>query len=146
MEIVTHPKSGYKLKAKTGSVIVDTTGIIIEGDKPFRITSPGEYEVGGVSVIGVADPAGKIYVIELDSLRVCYLENVTTKLTSPIIAEIGPIDIVVVSAIVPEIISQIDPSVIVAEKGAEIAAVAKYAVTLDKLPTETQTVILERKD
>ncbi len=55
----------------------DIAGALSES--PFIITGPGEYEVGGVRVLGVADPstgsgqANNLYNIEIDGVKISHL-------------------------------------------------------------------------
>lgn len=147
MDITTLGKNGFRLKGKTSVVQIENGAVSIGSDKPFKIDAPGEYEVGGISVIGinVASPAS-IYVLELDGIRSVVLDKVTEKLSETQIEEMGPIDIVIQSELKQDVVGQIDPWVIVTEKGAEgVTPESKYSTTSDKLPTELQTVVLERK-
>lgn len=148
MEISTVGVSGFRLKGKNSHVQIDRGVVSIGNDKPFKIDAPGEYEVGGVSVIGINDANdAKIYVVEMDGVRIAVLGKIEGKLTDIQIEDMGSIDILLCTAPTPETTSQIDPWVIVTETAPEGSAkVSKYLVTADKLPTETTTVILERKD
>ncbi len=99
---------------------------------PFVIDGPGEFEVGGVSVVGIPlfhdDKHGEdrgantAFVIEMDGLRVAHLGDLGHKLSESELEEIGSIDI----ALVPvggtytigakqakEVVSQIDPSYVI---------------------------------
>src|SRR3989344_3237556 len=125
MEITYLGHSCFKLKGKTASAVTDPyltkcdadvvtvshghddhNQISKEGGTPFVIDGSGEYEVKGVSVIGVAswhdDQAGAkrgpniIYVIEIDGLRVCHLGDLGHKLSDAQLEEIGSVDIVLV--------------------------------------------------
>ncbi len=145
MDISTISKSGYKIKGKSASVLFENGQIILEGEKPFKITDPGEYEVGGVSVIGVQDVEGKIYIVELDGMRVGILDKITHKLTELQVEDIGPVDIAIFPVLNAEVATQVDPWVILCETGSDTPAIPKYSVTADRLPTETTTVVLERK-
>lgn len=121
---ITFNKGVFKIKGKTGVVSVGEKTVINEN---FIIDGAGEYEVGGVSVIGLV---GGGYVIEMDGLRLC----TATKST-----EAGAIDILMLFEVDVEMVKQIDPWVVVAP-GKE--GVAKYTISRDKLPTELTTVWL----
>jgi L-ascorbate metabolism protein UlaG (beta-lactamase superfamily) len=113
-----------------------------------------------------------IYVIEIDGLRVCHLGDLGHKLTQGVVEEMGPIDILLVpvggtytldAKTSVEVIKQIDPWVAIPmhygsneavklapvgeflkEIGVgEIAAVPKYSVVAEKLPSEFTVVLLE---
>lgn len=70
------------------------------------ISSPGEYEVSGVSFIGIGsfhdDQKGSlrgkntIYVIEIEKLRLCHLGDLGHELSESQIEEIGDIDILMI--------------------------------------------------
>jgi hypothetical protein len=145
MDISCAGKNGFKIKGKMATCLIDNGAVVLEGENSFKITDPGEYEVGGVSVIGVQDQQGKIYVIEMDGIRTALLDNPTDKLSEKQIEEIGPVDIAIIPKLNSELVTQIDPWVILCETGSESPAVGKYSITADKLPTETTTVVLERK-
>ena len=111
-------------------------GSLKSKEKPV-VDSAGEFEVGGVSVIGLGNEA---YVIELDGLRICAIES---KLTDGQLSDAGAIDITVSQTGDMEIIKPIDPWVAVtAAKVEGVEGVAKYVITKDKLPTEFATVWL----
>lgn len=121
---ITFNKGVFKIKGKTGVVAVGEKIVINDN---FTIDGPGEYEVGGVSVIGLV---GGGYVVEMDGLRLC---------TAGKSAEAGAIDILLLLEEDAEMVKQIDPWVVVAT-GKE--GVAKYSISRDKLPTELTTVWL----
>lgn len=75
---------------------------LVEG-KPFIIQGPGEYEIKGVSIFGVAcfhdsssgTERGKdtAYAINIDGLRVCHLGDLGHKLTSDQLEELNGVEI-----------------------------------------------------
>lgn len=104
---------------------------LVKGDK-FVIDNPGEYEVGGVSVIGVPtwhDQNGgadrgrnTVYVIELDNLRIAHMGDLGHKLTQETVQEVGAIDILMIPiggtyTIDPktaaEVMRQVDPWIVI---------------------------------
>ncbi len=212
MEVIYLGHSSFKIKGKTATVVTDpydakcgkfpkdTTADIVSishhhsdhdqvklvGGNPFVVDGAGEYEVKGVSVVGVQswhdDKEGAdrgpniIYVIEIDGLRICHLGDLGHKLTDGQLDEIGSIDIALVpvggiytidakSAV--EVTKQLDPWVIIPmhyqtpqlklanqlagvemflkELGKEVVPVPKLTLTHDKLPEETQIIVLESK-
>jgi L-ascorbate metabolism protein UlaG (beta-lactamase superfamily) len=70
------------------------------------IEGPGEYEVGGVSILGFRsfhdDKGGSergkntIYVYELDDLRICHLGDLGHELSNELLENIGNIDILMI--------------------------------------------------
>ena len=75
-------------------------------DKPYLIDSPGEYEVGGVSIFGTpafhddsqGSQRGKntIFTVVMDYLRVCHLGDLGHALTDAQKKEIGSIDVLLI--------------------------------------------------
>jgi len=136
----------------------------IKGE-PFVIDSPGEYEVKGTSVFGVAgyhdDKKGKergtntIYAIEIDGLEICHLGDLGEKLNEEQLEEIGEVDVLLIpvggiytigpkSAI--EVIDQIDPKIVIPmhyrEEGMtrDFDALAKVDEFLKELGVEVEPV------
>jgi L-ascorbate metabolism protein UlaG (beta-lactamase superfamily) len=80
----------------------------LEGVKDYRkvVDGPGEYEIQGVSIIGIGtfhddnkgEERGKntIYIFEMDNLRLCHLGDLGHKLTEKTLEEIGQIDILMI--------------------------------------------------
>lgn len=72
-------------------------------EKPFLITSPGEYEVGGISVFGYPTyhdaVEGKekgsnvIYVIQIDGVRIAHLGDLGHELSESLVEELGTVDV-----------------------------------------------------
>jgi len=42
-------------------------------DSPFTITGPGEYEVKGINILGIADGENILYNIEMDGVKISHL-------------------------------------------------------------------------
>ncbi|MBI2635013.1 MAG: MBL fold metallo-hydrolase [Parcubacteria group bacterium] len=65
----------------------------------FIIESPGEYEVKGANILGIADPAAAgqaniIYSIEMDEIKIAHLGFANKKFNSEKLAELDDPDIV----------------------------------------------------
>ena len=159
MDISYLGHSAFKIKGKTATVITDPfessmVGLkfpksdadivtvshnhddhsqtsLVTGVKRV-IEGPGEYEIGGVSFIGIpsfhdnkkGDERGKntIFVIEIDGLRLCHLGDLGHALNESQLSEIGDIDILFVPVggkftIGPkeavEVVNSIEPKVII---------------------------------
>lgn len=71
--------------------------------KPFVVTEPGEYEMGGISVFGIStfhdDEKGAkrgpntVFTILIDDIRVCHLGDLGHALTTEQVAQIGSVDV-----------------------------------------------------
>ncbi len=207
MEISYLGHSSFKIKGKTTTVVTDPFLQKCEADivtishhhsdhdqiklvagSPYIIDGPGEYEVKGVSVIGVASwhddqsgakrGANTIYVVEIDGLRVCHLGDLGHKLADTQLEELGSIDIVLVpvggeytidAKAAAEVAKQVDPWIVIPmhyqqpgldatmfgklagvdaflkEMGKDVAPIPRLIISRDKLPQESQIVVLERK-
>ena len=119
-EIVTisHDHSGHNNAAAVGG-------------SPRIILGPGEYEIRGVLITGVATfhdtVSGRqhgrntVYVIQMEDVRLCHLGDLGHTLSTEQIDEIGPVDVLFVPARgavldmsrTSEVISQIEPNIIV---------------------------------
>jgi L-ascorbate metabolism protein UlaG (beta-lactamase superfamily) len=96
---------------------------------PFTISEPGEYEVRGVFVYGIQDPAadeGKkrpiIYRIEAEDMSIAFLGNLNRSLTNDEIEDLGNIDILILpvgggevldAKASSKVMSQIEPRVVI---------------------------------
>jgi hypothetical protein len=113
MEITYLGGDKFKIKGKTGVVSVDSIVVVIENLEGHKkeIMGPGEYEISGISVIGIQNDDLTIFVYEVDGLRVCNLGKTSKKLIESKLSMLGDIDVLLlsVSDISVELIQQIDP-------------------------------------
>lgn len=133
MEITFLGHSSFKIKGKTTSVITDPfdpnmvglkfpkseadivtvshhhndhNNVEIVGGVKKVVDGPGEYEIGGISIIGIAsyhdaskgaDRGGNtIYSIEVEGVRITHLGDLGHTLAEEKIKEIGPADILMI--------------------------------------------------
>jgi L-ascorbate metabolism protein UlaG (beta-lactamase superfamily) len=133
-----HPDLGYRLGEPKADIVTlshfHPGHSYIEGvaDNPKQIKSPGEYEIGGTFITGVAsfhdDKKGglrgknTIYIIEMDDITLCHLGDLGHPLDPHLIEEIGDIDILFlpvgeVSSIpidtAVEIVRQLEPPIVI---------------------------------
>jgi len=130
ISICADAQEAKALKIKSDILILTNDGRDEYDFKPFKdtflINSPGEYEVSGIFVHGLAKEARdkrSIYAIASDNLTVCYLEGKGwQELKSEQLEKIGAIDALVVSAQKQEgfsgkelrdAISEIEPKLVV---------------------------------
>ena len=102
------------------------------GGEPKLITGPGEYEIGGVLIIGLAtfhdaengSQRGKntIYLMEIDEVSLCHLGDLGHMLTAGQMEELGNVDILLVpvggvstigAPIAAELARQLEPKVVI---------------------------------
>lgn len=133
-----HPDLGYRLDGPEADIVTVSHShrghsyVEAIADDPRQIRSPGEYEIGGVFITGVAsfhdDKKGEIrgkntiYVIEMDGITLCHLGDLGHPLDSRLIEEIGDVGILFlpvgeVSTIpidkATEIIRQLEPPIVI---------------------------------
>jgi L-ascorbate metabolism protein UlaG (beta-lactamase superfamily) len=133
-----HPDLGYRLGEPEADIVTlshfHPGHNYIEGvaNEPKLIKSPGEYEIGGIFITGVAtfhdnrkgDLRGKntIYIIETDGITLCHLGDLGHPLAAYLIEEIGDIDILFLPvgevSTMPidtavEIVRQLEPPIVI---------------------------------
>ena len=102
------------------------------GGEPRIVQGPGEYEISGVLIIGVAtfhdaeggQKRGKntVYLMEVDGISVCHLGDLGHVLTSEQVEEIGDVDVLLLpvggvstigAPMAAEVIRQLEPNAVV---------------------------------
>jgi L-ascorbate metabolism protein UlaG (beta-lactamase superfamily) len=132
------PELGYTLGKQTANIITVShqhpshsyvKGI---GGEPRIIKGPGEYEISGVLIIGIAtfhdtqrgQVRGKntVYVMEIDGVSVCHLGDLGHVLSSEQVEEIGNVDVLLLpvgggstinAAVSAEVIRQLEPKAVI---------------------------------
>jgi L-ascorbate metabolism protein UlaG (beta-lactamase superfamily) len=160
MDIYFYGQAMFKLKGKTATVFVDPykeefTGLKLPKDLSasvaisthdhddhnnldqiteavLKITGPGEYEVGGVSITGVSTYHDKekgaqrgrntVYNISVDGLNIVHLGDLGHTLSESEIEEIGATDILLVpvgsvytidAKTASDVVSQLEPKIVI---------------------------------
>jgi L-ascorbate metabolism protein UlaG (beta-lactamase superfamily) len=133
-----HPDSGYRLGEPKADIVTLShfhpghSYIAGVANEPKQIKSPGEYEIGGTFITGVAsfhdDKKGElrgkntIYIIEIDDITLCHLGDLGHALDSHLIEELGDIDILFLPvgevSTMPidtavEIVRQLEPPIVI---------------------------------
>jgi len=129
MEIIWHGHSCFSIKEKGKVIVTDPYGpelgysplklaadivtvshfhpghSFVEGvgTDSRQITTPGEYEMGGLFITGIStyhdnengEVRGKntVYLLEIGSIILCHLGDLGHKLTPQLLEEIGPVDV-----------------------------------------------------
>ena len=132
------PELGYTLGKQTANIITMShqhpshsyvKGI---GGEPRIIKGPGEYEISGILIIGIAtfhdnqrgQVRGKntVYVMEIDGVSVCHLGDLGHVLSTEQVEEIGGVDVLFLpvgggstinAAIAAEVILQLEPNAVI---------------------------------
>ncbi len=91
-------------------------------DYPFTISGPGEYEVKGMNILGIADKENTIYNIEIDGIKICHLGFLNNDLDNEQLNLIDDPDIVLIpvgnndildAAAAMKLANKIEPSIII---------------------------------
>lgn len=102
------------------------------GGAPYLVRGPGEYEVAGVLVIGIAtfhdgengQKLGRntVYVMDVDEISICHLGDLGHALTSSQLEEIDNVDVLLLpvggvstinATMAAQVVRQLEPSVVV---------------------------------
>ncbi len=139
--VITDPFSpdlGYSLGKPTARIVTVShqhpghcyvEGI---GGEPRQVIAPGEYEISGVLIIGIATfhdgeggrERGKntVYLMEVDEVSVCHLGDLGHVLTAEQVEEIGNVDVLLLpvggvstinAAMAAEVVRQLEPKAVV---------------------------------
>ena len=132
------PDLGYSLGKPTADIVTVShqhpshnyhQGV---GGEPRLITGPGEYEIAGVLIIGIAtfhdaeggQKRGKntIYLMDVDGVAICHLGDLGHVLTAEQVEEIDDVDMLLLpvggvstinASMAAEVIRQLEPKVVV---------------------------------
>ncbi len=152
---------GLKSVTKEGAVALFTADLKPHAaDTKLNIDSPGEYEVSGVSVHGIAtrahgdEPKQKsaiIYKITAEDVRLLVTGHIYPELTDPEVEAIGPVDVMVVPVgdsdftlsgqEALKIVKKVEPRVIIPTYYADKAM--KYPGSLQSLEEATTGLAME---
>lgn len=97
-----------------------TNGQLKAGTKPFLISGPGEYEIGGVFVQSIDTQTKKpFYLIESEEITVCYISSLKQE---DVNLELNNIDILIIdingsssdrAKDVAKIVAQVEPKIVI---------------------------------
>ncbi len=102
------------------------------GGEPRLVTGPGEYEISGVLIIGIATfhdgekgrkrGSNTAYLMEVDEVSVCHLGDLGHVLTTEQVEELGNVDVLLLpvggvstinAPMATEVVRQLEPKVVV---------------------------------
>lgn len=151
MEIYPLGHSSFRIKGKTATVVTDPYLKSSDADivtvshdhsdhnvlekisgTPFVINGPGEYEIKGVTVVGVAmfhdgqngaeRGASTVYKINVDGINICHLGDLGHKLSDDQLNQVGNIDILLIpvggtytidAKTASQVVAQLEPLIVV---------------------------------
>jgi L-ascorbate metabolism protein UlaG (beta-lactamase superfamily) len=104
------PASGYRIGKLTADIVTlsnhDDPGYSYTqgvNSNPFVLDAPGEYEVGGILVTGVAtrraeEARNVVFVCELDGIRIAHLGLISSVPATTILEEMDDVDVLLIPA------------------------------------------------
>ncbi len=132
------PDLGYSLGKPTARIVTVShqhsghSYVQGVGGEPRLVTSPGEYEIGGVLIMGIATfhdrekgkKRGKntVYLIEADEISVCHLGDLGHVLTAEQVEELDNVDVLLLpvggvstinASMAVEVVRQLEPRVVI---------------------------------
>lgn len=132
------PDSGYSLGQPAANIVTVSHShsghSYIQGvaDQPKLVTRPGEYEISGVLIIGIAsfhDSEGgrnngknTVYLMEIDEISICHLGDLGHLLSTEQLEEIDNVDILLLpvggvstidATIAAKVVRQLEPKIVI---------------------------------
>ncbi len=132
------PDLGYSLGEPTASIVTVShqhaghAYIAGVGGNPRLITGAGEYEIGGVLILGIAtyhddERGGKrgkntVFIIEVDEVSICHLGDLGHVLTARQVEDIGDVDVLLLpvggvstlnAPMAAEVVRQVEPKIVI---------------------------------
>jgi len=139
--VITDPYSpdlGYSLGKPTARIVTVShehpghSYIQAIGGQPKVVSRPGEYEISGVLIIGIATSHDKeegkkrgkntAYLMEIDEVAICHLGDLGHVLTSEQVEEIGNVDVLLLpvggvstinAPVAAEVVRQLEPKAVI---------------------------------
>jgi len=190
MEIYPLGHSSFRIKGKSATVVFDpydnsSTGlkmpkvetadvVMVSHDhpdhnsvhsipgSPFTVIGPGEYEINGVTVVGVPtfhdDKNGEerglncVYKITIDDVNICHLGDLGHKLSDEQISQIGNVDILFIpvgghytidSKTASQVVAQLEPVIVIPMHYQRTGLDAKLAEVLEPVTAFTKEMGVE---
>lgn len=171
MEISNITEECIKIRGKTTTILIDPVHLTVktpadailllkneyekfakvEGHR-IVISGPGEYQVGDIKISAVEVGEGNVYNATVDNVAILIGTDVTLSKMQDKIKQ-GNVALVRADAVIqPSLVPTLECMMMVlygpkAEESAKaigktVAPVSKVAITLDKLPTETEVIVL----
>lgn len=123
-------KTGLKLNAPKADIVAltdpetDSKEVKPANEKLFKISSPGEYEVGGIFIYAIAlkDSKNLVYHIETEQICLGHLGNLSRALSEKELEQLNGIDILLIpvgghnvldAKKATDLISQIEPRIVI---------------------------------
>jgi hypothetical protein len=170
MDITIHStktqKTQFKIKGRSGVLLTDNNKVSIESLKDAsnkELFGAGEFEVAGISVIGIKNDENVVYIYEVDGLRICDFGGLSDTLAEGKLTQVGDVDILLLPVCPKsvEIMQQIESYFVIPygyqsqedldkflkESGMVTKNLAKFSVKKDEIIEDqtTEIIVLEQK-
>ncbi len=147
MDIQHLAKASFRLKGKTAAILTDASSFKVEVEKQVKmeITEPGEYEIGGISIIGLLFGSNKVFIFEIDGLRIAYLGEFKDDLSDAQVSGLGNIDILIILEGREKIIEQIDPYFVITQNyqgSLPVEKVEKFSLKKEDILEDQSTKVI----
>ena len=143
------PSTGGRLKGGLVLKTEETLPIDFNKTAENEITIPGEYEISGVKIRGVALPSSgdsirSAYKILLDGLHLAFLGDVDDELSEKVLDVLGDVDILFVPSktVSGKIIKSIGPSIAIPGWGDSKIVMAETG----QKPDPQEKLVIKKKD
>ena len=106
------PESGLNMGKVTADIVTvshqspNHSNVSGVGHEPRVVSGPGEYEVAGVLIGGIATaeepgkgPRNTAYVMRVEDISICHLGDIAGKLTNQQIEALGGVDVLLVPVV-----------------------------------------------
>lgn len=171
MEIALLANDALRIKGKQGSFVVNPSGkvsgvnavLMLHGSSPDKnqieegvviVRGPGEYEVAGVKMSGTRNGAEIVYSLAIDGIDILLGSGQTIEKNHAKFSEPHIVILLNGSVVDPSFITALAPNVVIfygpqAEDSIKQLAKegytkeTKYTTTVDKLPVEMESVLLQ---
>lgn len=169
MEIALLPKASIKIKGKQTTFVLDpqektntaptlllhiNPGQATIAEAPVVITGPGEYEIGGVKVTGTRNETDMLYSMKIDGIDILFgqlnaLDKMQHKLKEHNII-VSLCDTETPASFLTSLAANVvmvygDKAETITQTFGKdnIQQMTKYSSTLEKLPSEVETILLQ---
>lgn len=126
MVIIAKADDRFEIKTKTSTIVAGETVSIND----VELAGPGEYEIGDCKVLGIPP---SVYLIEIEELKIAYLDRLASMLSERQIEQLSEPDILFVptgakgtldSKSAERLVALIDPKIVIPMLG-DVALAAK---------------------
>lgn len=153
ISLVVNPKENSPKFLSDVLVFYRKSDVFFSQDVKLVIDGAGEYEIGGVKLSGNAVDGDIFYTIILDGITLLFAKTSTLSKLKELPDECDIVLLESDASLPQAVATALSPNVMLLygefaakdakDLGSESSSISKYSVTRDKLPEETQIVVLQ---